>query len=165
MPEPIRTPDESNLNDDVPVETNFSFDIVSRSRYNDVQLHEFIGEVIREISVVKPGQPSVEISNDIPSSIFVTTDVLRLAAVVKRMLQIIINSSTSGSIKVSAKTYSNLVLLSVKDNIPKEKAIGSEEFASLQQLAAEIGGCVTIAGVNTYCGSLTLSIFDLAAAA
>jgi hypothetical protein len=149
----------------VPVKTNFSFDIVSRARYKDVQLHEFIGEVISEVSAEKTGQPPIEINNDILSSIFVTTDELRLAAVVKRMLQVIINTSTSGSIKVSAKTYSNLVLLSVKDNIPKEKEISHEEFASLQQLAAEIGGCVTVADINRYCGSLTLTIFDLAAAA
>lgn len=150
---------------DVPVEANFSFDIVARAKYKDVQLHDFIGEVIRELSLETADQPSIEVTNDIPMSVFVTTDDLRLAGVVKRMLQVIINTSTSGSIRVSAKTYSNLVLLSVKDNIPKEKEISREEFASLQQLAAEIGGCVTVAGVNTYCGSLTLSIFDLAAAA
>lgn len=147
------------------METNFSFDIVSRSRYKDVQLHEFIGEVISDLSGGKADQSSIQINNDILSSIFVTTDELRLAAVVKRMLEVIINTSTSGSIKVSAKTYSNLVLLSVKDNIPKEKEISREEFASLQQLAAEIGGCVIVSDVNTYCGSLTLTIFDLAAAA
>jgi hypothetical protein len=161
----IRTPVEMTVNENEPVETSFSFDIVSNSRPKDVLLYDFIEAIIREFSSDNTNLQPVTFSNDIPPSVLVTTDEDRLKAVVKGMLRLIINTCTSRRIRVSAKAYSNLVLLSVKDHAPKEKEIDRKEFDYLQRLAAKIGGCVTVNDVNGYCGSLTLTIFDLAAAA
>jgi hypothetical protein len=153
------------VNENEPVETTFSFDIISQSRPKDVTLHDFIDMLIREISSESANQQPVTFTNDIPPSVLVTTDEHRLATVVKRMLRLVINTCTSRSLRISAKAYSNLVLLSVKDHMPKEKEIDRKEFDYLQRLASELGGCVTVNDVNGYCGSLTLTIFDLAAAA
>jgi hypothetical protein len=143
------------------MKTHFLFDGFPPRRYEDFQLWRLVDKLIKGMQPAAVRQNSF-IINDIQPSIMVTADDNLLAAVTNDLLALIVSRNKNSCIRVSAKTFSNLVLLYLKDENKSAKEFSNSDLAELQPLAAKMGGCITICNLHKNSDILALSFLDYA---
>ena len=146
------------------METQFLFNQQLSGPYQDIPLRQLAGKLIAGMQTAAVRQHSF-IVNDISPSIIVTTDENLLATVINNLLAVIVSRNTHSCIKVSAKPFSNTVLLHIKDQNKSLKETSQNDFKELQGLAAKIGGCITICNQGRTSSTYAMSIADLAVVA
>jgi hypothetical protein len=154
---------ENNEKNDF-METQFLFDQFQKGCYQDVQLRELVGKLIKGMQPAAVRQSSL-IVNDISPSIYVTTDENLLATVINNLLAVIVSRNHSSCIQVSAKPFSNTVLMHIKDQNKHLKETSINDLDELQPLAAKVGGCITICNQGKRTSTFAMSIADRAAVA
>ncbi len=146
------------------METQFLFSQFQNGRYEDVQLRQLVGKLIKGIQPAASRQNSL-IVNDISPAIYVTTDANLLATVINNLLAVIVTRNHSSCIRVTAKPFSNTVCLHIKDQNKHLKETSINDLDELQPLAAKVGGCITICNQGQQSSTFAMSIADLAAVA
>lgn len=133
-----------------------------RSQYQDTQLRSLAGKLINGMQVAAVRRNSI-IVNHISPAIQITTDENLLAAAINDLLAFMVSRSTDNCIRITAKTFSNLVLLHFTDNNNNNHrpGISESDFNHLQPVAAAIGGCITICNHHPHSETLALSILDM----
>jgi len=146
------------------MQTQFVFDQHLYGRCQDIRLRQLVSRLVTGLLPDSARQESF-IINDISPAIMVTTDELLLATVISNLLSMSVSRNRRSCIRVTAKVFSNVILLFVRDQKRSEKQITNEDFARLQPLAYKVGGCITISSQDQWEETLALSFLDLAAVA
>jgi hypothetical protein len=100
------------------------------------------------------------ILNEISSGFMVHCEKQSLAAVIKEVLNAIMEFSKSSYIRISAKRYHEIVLVHFKDFNILNKSQPPYKLQPVQQLASEIEGYVGITSYRQYETTIALSFVD-----
>jgi hypothetical protein len=95
--------------------------------------------------------------NDVPEGIEVTPDEDLLASVLSGLMNIVINHTQNSCIRITAKSYGNVVLLHVKDDGCVNYDSISQNLSRMQSMAEKLGGYV---GFTSYRNKLTTIAFS-----
>ncbi|MBC7949347.1 MAG: HAMP domain-containing histidine kinase [Chitinophagaceae bacterium] len=97
------------------------------------------------------------ILNDVPEDIYMGVDEDMVASVLSGLLNIVISHSANSCIRITAKSYSDVVLLHVKDDGCVNYDSISQNLTRMQALAEKLGGFV---GFTSYRNKLTTIAFS-----
>jgi hypothetical protein len=95
--------------------------------------------------------------NDVPAGIEVTSDEDLLASVLSGLMNIVVNHTQNSCIRITAKSYGNVVLLHVKDDGCVSYDSISQTLSRMQSMAEKLGGYV---GFTSYRNKLTTIAFS-----
>lgn len=140
---------------------------VSRSNTPSVQSQVALHLMINQLSVSTMSSATRRrsfIMNDIPSGMYVTTDAQKLAAVLGTLLHSIISQTSDSCIRVSAKTYGDVMLVHIKDQHNLNGRNFSICLARAQRMAETIGGTVTVNNFRNDATTIALSFVNKKAA-
>lgn len=140
-------------------EAQHLFELQPAKRYQDVHLGEFVEKLIAGLQPAASQQNNFFVNEVLPG-IVVTTNENLLAAVITDLLIIVINRNKNSSIRISAKNFSNIVLLHINEQYSKTTKKPLSDFNNLQPLAAKLGGCITVSGQEESSDTLALSFLD-----
>jgi hypothetical protein len=146
------------------METQFLFGKQLSGHYQDIQLRFLAGKLINGIQPAAVRQNSF-IVNDISPAIMVTTDENLLATVINDLLAVIVSRNKNSCIRLTAKSFTNLVLLHIQDQNKTIRETTLNDFDGLQPLASKVGGCITINNRKKESATLVLSMLDFASVA
>jgi signal transduction histidine kinase len=82
--------------------------------------------------------------NEIPDNFLVNADENILTSVIGSLFSAVINKSKNACIRVSAKTYNNIVVVNVRDSNNSITIRIPKELEEAQPLAEQLGGCITL---------------------
>jgi hypothetical protein len=105
------------------------------------------------------------ILNDVPDNFWVNTDENMLSSVISSLFSTVISRSESGCIRISAKTYNNIVVVNVQDNNNAGNIRVPQELEEAQPLAERLGGCITMNNQRSDATMVTFSFFSPSIAA
>ena len=146
------------------METQLLFGKQLQGHYQDIPLRHLTGKLIGGMQPAAVRQNSF-IVNDISPAIVITTDENLLAAVINDLLAIVVSRNKNSCIRITAKPFSNLVLLHIKDQNNNIRETTINDYDDLQPLASKVGGCITISNKKKDSATLALSMFDFASVA
>ena len=116
-------------------------------------LHQLINRLEQNFITVG-NKNSLQLVNEIPPQLVVHTSKITLTEVLNRLIHLLISESGENDIHISAKAFSNLVLVHIK----KEEQVNGEKLNQklerINRLVQQMGGCIC---VNTFKGT-TISI-------
>lgn len=146
------------------METQFVFGKHLSGHYHDIQLRFLAGKLINGMQPAAVRQNSF-IINDISPAIMVTTDENLLTAIVNDLLAVIVSRNKNSCIRLTAKPFTNVVLLHIQDQNKAIRETSMSDFDDLQPHAAKVGGCITINNRKKESATLVLSLLDYASVA
>lgn len=135
------------------------FDLQPGKRYQDVYLGEFVEKLIAGLQPAAAQQNNFFVNEILPGIILTTNENL-LASVITDLLIIVIGRNKNSCIRISAKNFSNIVLLHINEQYSKLTKKPLSDFNNLQPLAAKLGGCITVSGHEESSDTLALSFLD-----
>ena len=122
---------------------------------NGISLHDVIEDLMILESIYATEKGNI-ISNEVESDIQIFHNSKKIKSVLKRILGLIINVTRKSHINISAKAYTNLVLIHFKeDNIENISRI-SIELKQMSPEAEKLGG---VLGVTTHLDKLATIAF------
>jgi hypothetical protein len=104
-------------------------------------LHLVVNQLIKGITPIAVSKNSF-ILNDIHPDLKVKTDVNMLAYIIGSMLNSSINIVENDCIHISAKIYSNIIIIQLKDNYSTFNNSIAYDLELLQPIAKKLGGTV-----------------------
>lgn len=130
------------------------------STQSQVALHLMINQLSVSTLPTAMRRQSI-IVNDIPKTMYVTTDAHRLAAVLGSLLNTVISHTSNTYIHISAKNYGDVMLLHIKENSRLNSPSFAGKLAEIQEMAERIGGNVS---VTSYRNEITTVAFSFVSA-
>jgi signal transduction histidine kinase len=109
----------------------------------DSALYELVDKLIRTSSIVTKRNRSF-IINDVPEGLAVMADENILSAIISGLLQSVVNHARDTCIRISAKTYNDVVLMHVKDANGCNNEGISYGVQQVQHLALKMGGFLDV---------------------
>lgn len=107
-------------------------------------------------------QREVLLINDIPEDICIDANKEMLASVLKELIAVVIEPAENSCIQITAKVYTNVILLHLKDhNSIHSLAIERK----LESLAERMGGVVTVSSLRKKLATVAFSFPNLPIAA
>jgi signal transduction histidine kinase len=103
--------------------------------------------------------------NEIAREIYVKTDAGELSIVLGNLLETIVQHTCDSRIRISAKTYGNVMLLHIKEDSRLNSPAFASSLVDVQRLADKIGGCVSVTSYRNMVTTVALSFLNLPAAA
>jgi|SRR5687767_1406222 len=100
------------------------------------------------------------IRNDVPVDFLVNADEQVLASAMNSLFSSVICRSQNGSIRISAKTFNDIVLVHVEDQNNVANVPSSTELEEARPLAEKLGGCITTNDQRNNGTQVTLSFFS-----
>lgn len=105
------------------------------------------------------------IINDIPEDIVIDTDENLVASVLSNLLKEIIGHTESGCIRITAKTFNNLVLLHVKNDGSLHYDSMSQNLSAIHEQAEKLGGFVGFTSFRNKVTTIAFSFMNMKEAA
>jgi hypothetical protein len=105
------------------------------------------------------------ILNDVPSDLYVYAGKNNLEMIISSLLHAIFTRSGRNCIRVSAKRYDNIILISLKDSTDAFTHISHHAWQEVNMLAQKLEGCVIEKDIRKEHGTITFSFCSLANAA
>jgi signal transduction histidine kinase len=122
----------------------------------EVGLHLMINQLSASTMPIATRKSSF-IVNDIPAELSVKADPQKLAAVLGTLLHTMISQSNNSCIRISAKTYGNVMLVHIRNDRHHSGQAFASSLEEAQQIAQKLGGTVT---VNNYRDGATTITFS-----
>lgn len=119
--------------------------------YNSINLKQMVAQLIKGITPLAVSKKSF-IINDIHPDLEINTDENMMAYVVGSMLNSSINVTENDCLHVTAKVFSNIIIIHIKDNFSSFNNSIAYDLELLQPVANKLGGCVCYDG-NTIKGT------------
>ena len=121
--------------------------------------------MVSKLSVkTTPSNPSEKtIVNDVPSWLQVNTDQHKLAAIISRLLDKVIDHTDSSRIRICAKNYHNVTILHIKDKSRLNSPAFANSLVEVQELAEELRGSVSVTSYRNDVTTVALSFMNVAA--
>lgn len=118
---------------------------------NSINLKQMVSQLIKGITPLAVSKKSF-IVNDIHPDLVVNTEVNMMAYVVGSMLNSSINVTENDCLHITAKVYSNIIIIHIKDNFSSFNNSIAYDLEQLQPVANKLGGIVCYDG-NTLKGT------------
>ena len=119
-------------------------------------LHHLVNRLSESLETAARNNKSL-ILNNVPEDICSELNVNMVASVLSRLMNIVILHTENSCIRISAKTFGNVVLIHVKDDGCLNYDSISHNLAEIQSQAEKIGGFV---GFTSYRNKLTTIAFS-----
>jgi glucose-6-phosphate-specific signal transduction histidine kinase len=127
-----------------------------KSTQSQVALHLMINQLsVSAIPTATRNQSMIV--NDIPAELQINADQHTLAAVIGRLLNVIVSHTQNCAIHVSAKPYTNVMLLHLKGQTKMNSPAFALSLNEIQELASHIGGTI---GITSYRNEVTTIAFS-----
>ena len=98
--------------------------------------------------------------NEIPVGLAVMTDTQKLAAVLGSLIHATLSQATDASVRVSAKEFTNVTLVHIRDNRRLEGHRFNTQLCEAQEMARKIGGTVFVNNCRDGSTTIALSILN-----
>ena len=141
---------------------NHLFPTMKHSTQSEVALHLMVNHLTVKTlpNAIRKGSVLI---NEIAREIYVKTDAGELSLVLGNLLQTIIQHTRDSKIRISAKTYGNVMLLHIKEDSKLNSPAFASSLVDVQRLADKIGGCVSVTSyrnkvTTVACGFLNLPV-------
>ena len=118
-------------------------------------LQGVINDVMNRTSMQAATKHNI-ISNDVEADIRILTDSARVRSLLKRILELILTVSKDSHIHISAKTYTDLVLVHFKEDNIQNLGFVFNELKTLVPEAEQLGGFL---GITSHENKLTTIAF------
>jgi hypothetical protein len=105
------------------------------------------------------------IVNDIPEDLFIDTDPELVATVLGGVISAVIKNAKESYIRLSAKTYGNVILVHIKDHNNFNYCPVENKLRQLSPLAEKIGGSVSVTSQRNNVTTFAFSFPNLPMAA
>ena len=128
----------------------------SANLFVPMSLHHLVNRLSESLAPAARRNKSL-ILNNVPEEICSQINVNTVAAVLSRLMNVVILHTENSCIRVSAKTFGNVVLIHVKDDGCLNYDSISQNLAEMQSQAEKIGGFV---GFTSYRNRLTTIAFS-----
>jgi hypothetical protein len=103
--------------------------------------------------------------NDIPEQLYIDTDENILASILSGLLHAVVRNAKESCIRISAKIYSNVILVHIKDYNSINYCPVENSLSDLQFMAEKIGGSVSITSQRHNVATFAFSFPNLPLAA
>jgi hypothetical protein len=103
--------------------------------------------------------------NDIPDELYIDTDPNLIATIFGHLLSAVVSNAKESCIRLSAKTYGNVILLHIKDYNSFDHGGVEDNLRQLQSLAEKAGGSVGITSHRQNVATFAFSFPNLPMAA
>lgn len=127
-------------------------------------LHLIIQHLLGECSPTA-GNRSNLLQNHVPEDMEVKGDVKVISSVIKGLLHAVISNAKGSCIRVTAKTYHNVVLLHVKDSSSYNNYAVTAGLQKVQPLAEQVGGFLEITSQRQLETTIAFSFMNVQRAA
>lgn len=123
-------------------------------------LHDLLDQLLRSFrpTATKNG---CQLLNDVTESITIHTDEQVLSSIIGDVLHTVISNAKDSNIRISAKVYSNIIVLHVKDQSSFNNYAVSAGLQKLQPLAEKIGGYLDITSYRLKETTIAFSFLNL----
>ena len=121
----------------------------------EISLHGVVNEVIAR-TWTQATQKENQISNEVGSEIRILTDSAKVRGILKRILELILTVSKKSHIHISAKTYTDLVLVHFKEDNIQNIGLVFNEIKQLMPEVEQLGGFL---GITSHENKLTTIAF------
>ena len=122
----------------------------------NVSLHKLVEKVTESLAPAACRNKS-HIINNVSEEIFLEICEDKVASILSRLLNIVLNHSENSCVRISAKTFNHIVLLHLKDDGCVNYDSISYSLTDMQKQAEKIGGFV---GFTSYRNKLTTIAFS-----
>ena len=122
----------------------------------NVPLHKLVEKVTESLAPAACRNKS-HIINNVSEEIFLEICEDKVASILSRLLNVVINHSENSCVRISAKMFNNIVLLHLKDDGCVNYDSISFSLTDMQKQAEKIGGFV---GFTSYRNKLTTIAFS-----
>ena len=99
--------------------------------------------------------------NDVPRNILVNTDNNIVASVLADLLRIVSSKADNSCIRISAKSFHDVILIHVKDNNGCNNYVLDANFFQVQPLADKIGGFIDVTSQRKKATTIAFSFSNL----
>ena len=106
-----------------------------------ISLQQFTNRLVHGVQTLAIQQNSL-IVNDIFDEFTVNTDAQLLSTVISRLLGTVIGKSKDSCIRISAKSYHNVILFRINHQVIA--GLNMYELKEIEAYAASLGGCITL---------------------
>ncbi|MBP7558615.1 MAG: HAMP domain-containing histidine kinase [Chitinophagaceae bacterium] len=89
-------------------------------------------------------EPAVKVCNHIPASVMVRNNAGGIRHLLGKLLQVVLEHAQGGCVSISAKTYSDVVLVHVRDNNSPDYGAIDEGLQRWKPAARELGGFLDV---------------------
>jgi len=127
-------------------------------------LDELAGSMIKSFGPLAARNKSV-ILNDIPDHLYIDTDPDIIAAVLSGLLSAVIRNAKESCIRLSAKIYTNVILVHIKDYNSLNFCPIENSLQQLQPMAEKVGGSVSVTSQRHNVATFAFSFPNLPMAA
>ena len=100
------------------------------------------------------------IINDVPENICANVDEDLLSSVLSKLMNVVIMNTENSCIRITAKTYGNLVLLHVTDDGCLNYNLISQNLTRIQSLAERLGGFVGFTSTRNKLTTIAFSFMN-----
>ena len=121
----------------------------------ETSLQGVINDVMKRTSLQAATRQNI-ISNDVDADIRILTDSAKIRSLLKRILDLILTVSKDSHIHISAKTYTDLVLVHFKEDNIQNLGYVFNEIKKLVPEAEQLGGFL---GITSHENKLTTIAF------
>jgi K+-sensing histidine kinase KdpD len=135
-----------------------------RETFSTVALHEVVTVLADSLSVAAVSKKSF-ILNDVPENIVIQTDAGLVESALGKLLNMVIRHTENSCIRITAKTFGNVVLLHIKDDGCLCYDSMSENLNNIQSLAERMGGYVGFTSFRNKLTTIALSFVNAKKAA
>ena len=103
--------------------------------------------------------------NDVPSTLYFHGNEQKLAAVLGSLLTTIIGHSQNSQLRISAKSYGNVIVLHLRENSRLNSPSFATSLVRVQELADRIGGSVSVTSYRNKVTTVAFSFLSIPVAA
>jgi hypothetical protein len=129
-----------------------------------VALHELVTLLADSLAFAAVRNKSF-ILNDVPENIIIETDPDLVESALGKLLKMVIGHTENSCIRITAKTFGNVVLLHIKDDGCLCYDSMSQNLNSIQSLAERMGGYVGFTSFRNRLTTIALSFVNARKAA
>jgi hypothetical protein len=119
-------------------------------------LHAIVKKILENLTTTAVERSSVVI-NDIPSTFMVDADKNKLSSLLNIVLGKMIMQGKHSCYRLSARQYTNIVLLHIKDTGSRTELQNKYYTEDTNALCQTLGGCISLNELHTHSMSLTFS--------
>jgi hypothetical protein len=102
-------------------------------------------------------QQKTIIVNEVPASMKIAADETMLSSVIGELLTTVVANSKKGSIYINAERFGDVVIFNIQDRNTNNGYALAYSIKSIESIAAELGGFITIKGQHQLETTISLS--------
>ncbi len=129
---------------------------MSGTKRAGLPLRNLVNQLVSDSLATAVQQKSI-IVNEVPSNMHIAADEAMLSPVIGELLATVVANSKKGSIYISAERFSDVVIFSIQDRNTNNGYALAYSIKSIEPMAAELGGFITIKGQQQLETTISLS--------